>query len=118
LTGLAGRFGLRIEDEDVAGLYEGGSLTAVGLAASHQFTATDWLGIQTTLVGLPVLIGEMDSTSQLATIDFGQASAVDLLLARLLFQFRAGPSWLLTAGAAAQFSRPSVLPWLSAARRW
>ena len=117
-TGVAGRFGLRIEDEDVDGLYEGGSLTAVGVAASHRFTATEWLGIQTTVVGLPVLIGEIDSTSQLATVDFGQASAVDLLAARLLFQFRAGRAWLLTAGAAAQFARPIVLPWLGAARRW
>ena len=118
LTGLAGRFGLRIEDADIAGLYEGGSLTAIGVAGSHQFNPNDWLGIQTTLVALPVLIGEMDSTSQIATIDFGQTRAADLLLARLLFQMRAGRSWLFTAGAAAQFTRPVVVPWLSAARRW
>ncbi len=117
-TGLAGRFGLRIEDADIAGLYEGGSLTAVGVAASHQLDANDWLGIQTTVVALPVLIGAMDSTSESATVDFGDASAADLVLARLLFQLRAGRSWLFTAGAAAQFTEPAVLPWLGAARRW
>jgi len=118
LTGLAGRFGLRVEDEDIEGLYDGGSLTAIGVAGSHQFNASDWLGIQTTLVALPVLIGQMDSTSQIATIDFGEASPTDLLLARVLFQMRAGRSWLFTAGAAAQLTRPVVLPWLGAARRW
>lgn len=117
-TGLAGRFGLRIEDADVAGLYEGGSATAIGAALSHQLEATGWLGIQTTLVALPVLIGQMDSTSASSSVDFGAAGAADLVLARLLFQMRAGRSWLFTAGAAAQFTQPVVLPWLGAARRW
>lgn len=109
---------VRVESTSNPALYESisGWLGMIGVSYERVLTSKISIAANTTL---PVLNGlSQDSTAGSATLSVNPDSMTTLMLARAYADFRVNERWTLSIGLLAAPAAGTVLPWLSAVRRY